>query len=238
MNQFLYGVTKAIAEAFDLPGPAYEIGAYQVEGQEDLCNLRGCFAGKPYKGLDMRAGPGVDIVADVQKLDLPDRSVGTFVAMSTFEHVPEFWKGFAEMERVLRGDGAALISCPFNFYIHNYPGDYWRFTPQAMELLLGRFGRKIVGWEGQKKRPAHVWALAFGNEHPAIKPEQLERYASLLNQYAREPADPWREMRYRLARGLCGRGPFASFLDRNQWETQFQDASKSPDQWWRVRSNR
>ena len=232
MNQFLYGMTQASADVFDLPAPVYEAGAYQIQGQENLCNLRGCFPNKEYKGMDMRPGPGVDLVGDVQQLQLADRSVGTFLAMSLFEHVPHFWKGFSEMERVVRNDGAALICCPFYFYIHNYPGDFWRFTPQALELLLAGFDRKIIGWHGQSKRPTNVWALAFGNQYPQISRDQLDRYASRLLNCAREPENLGRTLRYRLAGVLCGRGPFAPFLDRNYWEVEFQDASQPRDSWW------
>ena len=77
MNRFLRGVARATIESFALPDPVLEIGSYQVEGQEDLIDLRGLFPGRPYTGVDFRAGPGVDLVADVEKLPLPDASVGT-----------------------------------------------------------------------------------------------------------------------------------------------------------------
>ena len=99
MNRFLQGVARAVAETFDLPGPVLEIGSYQVAGQEALADLRGLFPGRPYTGLDMRPGPGVDLVADVEALPQADASVGTVLAMNTFEHVPRFWKGFAEVRR-------------------------------------------------------------------------------------------------------------------------------------------
>src|SRR5262249_5259708 len=99
MNHFLHGVARAVAETFDLPGPIVEIGSYQVEGQEAIADLRGLFAGKPYTGLDRRPGPGVDLVADVEDLPQADQSVGTVLAMNTFEHVPRFWRGFAEIHR-------------------------------------------------------------------------------------------------------------------------------------------
>src|SRR5262245_23623661 len=101
MNRFLSGVARAVSEAFELPAPVYEIGSYNVEGQESFANLRPLFAGKEFIGVDMRDGPGVDLVADVEKLPLPAQSVGTIIAMSTFEHVPRFWRGFEELHRVL-----------------------------------------------------------------------------------------------------------------------------------------
>ena len=90
MNCFLNGMVRALAEAFDLPTPIYEIGAFQVEGQEQVADLRGFFPNKKYVGVDMRPGKGVDLVADVQKLPLPDASVGTVLAVNCFEHVPRF----------------------------------------------------------------------------------------------------------------------------------------------------
>src|SRR4051794_36042607 len=106
MNQFLRGVARACFETFELPGPVVEIGSYQVAGQEDLIDLRSFFPGRSYVGVDMRHGPGVDVVANVESLPMKSGTVGTVVALSTFEHVTRFWRGFEEVYRVLRPDGA------------------------------------------------------------------------------------------------------------------------------------
>src|SRR5262245_32732838 len=113
MNQLLRGVTRAGAESFHLPEPVMEIGSYQVEGQSDLINLRSLFPGKRYVGVDFRAGPGVDCVANVEALPHKDGSVGTVLAMSAFEHVQRFWVGFEEVRRVLRPDGVFVVATPF-----------------------------------------------------------------------------------------------------------------------------
>jgi len=220
MNQFLNGVARAVAETFDLPGPILEIGSYQVSGQEEIAELRALFSDKPYIGVDARPGPGVDQVADVEALPYADGSIGTVIAMSTFEHVPRFWRGFEEVYRVLRPDGAVLISCPFFFHIHNYPSDYWRFTPEAFDLLLGDYPYRILGWHGATKRPANVWALGFRENYPVPTRQQFEQYRQLLSRYARQPLSWQRHLRYRLGRWLCGRGPFAPYLDQDRWETE------------------
>jgi SAM-dependent methyltransferase len=219
MNHLLHGVARAFSETFPCAGPILEIGSYQVPGQESL-NLRGLFPEREYIGLDMRPGPGVDCVASAEELPQADASVGTVIAMSTFEHVRRFWRGFAEIHRVLRPDGALLVSCPFFFRIHQFPEDYWRFSPAALEVLLESYPSKILGWHGPKQRPANVWAMAFREGHPPVTERQFARYRRLLAEYAREPETSWtRRLRYRVARLLCGRGPFAPFLDRNRWET-------------------
>ena len=219
MNRFLNGVARALAETFDLPGPVLEIGFYQVAGQEDLADLRALFPDKPYVGLDVRRGPGVDLVADAQDLPHADASVGTVIAMNTLEHVPRFWRALDEIRRVLRPDGALLLSCPFYFHIHSFPSDYWRFTPEALELLLEDYPSKLLGWHGPAKRPSNVWALAFREGRPPIGRAQFEAYRERVRRYAREPL-PWaKRLRYRLGRWLCGRRPFAPYLDQERWET-------------------
>ncbi|MFN4260775.1 MAG: methyltransferase domain-containing protein [Gemmataceae bacterium] len=226
MNHFLKGVARALCASFVLPEPILEIGSYQVEGQEDLINLRGLFAGQEYIGLDLRPGPGVDLVGNVEKLDLLDGSVGTVIAFSTFEHVQRFWLGFEEVHRVLRPDGVFLVACPFYFRFHAFPNDYWRFTPPALDLLLDKYPTRILGWHGPEQRPANVWAAAFREEAQTPTPDQYARYCTLLGQYAHEPLSWTRQWRYRLGQLLCGRRPFAPFLDHNVWHTEMRRAER------------
>jgi SAM-dependent methyltransferase len=220
MNHFIHGVARAITETFDVPDPIVEIGAYQVAGQELIANLRALFPEREYLGIDMRPGPGVDRVANVEKLPLPSESVGTVLALNTFEHVKCFWRGLDEVYRVLRKDGVLLLSTPFHFRIHEFPHDYWRFTPAAYETLLEDYPSKIIGWHGARNRPANVWAVACREKRPPITAAQFANYRRLMTQYACEPETTWtRRLRYRLAGLLCGRGPFANYLDRNQWDS-------------------
>src|SRR5215204_4479319 len=118
MTPFIRGVVEATAATFALPGPVVEIGAYQVEGQENLIDLRELFPNRPYLGIDMRAGPGVDRVENVERMSLENHSVGTVLALSTFEHVRRFWLGVEEVKRIVRPDGVLVISTPFYFHIH------------------------------------------------------------------------------------------------------------------------
>jgi len=227
MNQFVHGVARAVAETLDCPGPILEIGSYQVAGQENVAELRTLFPGKRYIGVDFRPGPGVDCVANVEKLPHADGSVGTVIALNTFEHVRHFWKGFAEIHRVLRPDGVFLVSCPFYFHIHSYPSDYWRFTPEALKVLLEDYPSKIVGWQGPSKRPANVWALAVREKRPPLTAEQNARFRELLGHYGREPLAPMRRFRYQIGRWISGSRPFLPYLEQERWESEWH-TSTSP----------
>lgn len=219
MNRFLRGVTQATVESFPLPEPILEIGSYQVEEQGSLVNLRDFFPGKSYIGVDFRPGPGVDCVADVEHLPQESRSVGTVIALNTFEHVRRFWVGFEEIHRVLRPDGVFFVSCPFYFHQHAFPNDYWRFTPEALTLLLEPYPTRILGWQGPEGRPAGTWAIAFREQALAPGEREFSLYQQRLKQYARDPL-PWqKKVRYQMGRILFGRGPFAPKLERDRWVT-------------------
>jgi SAM-dependent methyltransferase len=225
MNDFIAGVVRAAAETFEFPGPILEVGSYQVAGQEQIANLRGWFSHKHYVGIDMRPGPGVDSVENVEQLPRADHSVGSVLALNVFEHVERFWRGFDEVQRVLRPDGVFLFSCPFHLHIHAYPNDYWRFTPEAVRMLLDRLPTKIIGCHGPSKRPLNVWAVAAGPKYPPITAVQHEQFRSLIGRYARQRLAWPKQIRYRIGRLICGRGPFAQYLDAEHFETFLHQAA-------------
>jgi SAM-dependent methyltransferase len=214
MNAILRGLVRTVAETFTLPGPILEIGSYQVIGQENVADLRTLFPGRPYLGVDIRAGRGVDLLANAEALPYAAGSIGTILAISTLEHVPHFWRAFDEMHRVLRPDGALLVACPFYFHRHAHPNDYWRFTPEALEMLLASYPSKIIGYHGPPARPANVWGLAFREARSSITPEEFHLYQTRLQHHARMPLPLSRYLRLQLGRWLFGPGHFAPYLQR------------------------
>jgi SAM-dependent methyltransferase len=118
--------------------PIYEFGAFTVPGQETDA-VRPLFPDHQYIGCDLRDGHGVDRMLDLHALDLPDNCAGSVLCLDTLEHVKNPQLAISEMFRVLRPGGIAIISSVFDFPIHNYPDDYWRFTPQGLRLLMSDF---------------------------------------------------------------------------------------------------
>lgn len=216
MNAILRGLVRAVAETFTLPGPILEIGSYQVCGQETVADLRSLFPGRSYRGVDVRPGLGVDLLASAEALPYADKSIGTVLAISTLEHVPHFWRAFDEMHRVLRPDGALLVACPFYFHRHAHPNDYWRFSPDALELMLRPYPSKIIGFHGPRSRPANVWSLAFREGRQAIGADEFRLYQTRLHHHARMPLSWSRSLRLQLGRFLFGAGHFAPYLQRER----------------------
>jgi SAM-dependent methyltransferase len=158
---------RLVAETFECPGPVYEFGSFQVEGQVDYADLRGFFAGKDYVGCDMRPGPGVDRVEDVSALSLADESAGTVLCIETFEHVFEVRRAFDEVFRVLKPGGLFVITSPLNFRIHGYPDDYWRMTPNCLRRMMTPYAGRLTGYQGYHKFPHSVMSLGVKAPAPA-----------------------------------------------------------------------
>jgi len=144
--------------------PIYEFGSLQVPGQEEFADLRYIFPNKRYIGADMRKGPGVDVILDLHKIDLNSGSVGAVLLLDTIEHVEYPRKALSEIHRILNKEGILIMSSVMNFPIHDYPYDYWRFTPQAFKSLLTEFRASYVGSCGDPLFPHTVFGLGFKTE--------------------------------------------------------------------------
>jgi SAM-dependent methyltransferase len=129
---------EALAEAVTL-----EIGAYDVNG-----SARDFFRG-PYVGLDMRAGPGVDVLGLGGALPFATGAFDVVVCTEVLEHDRRPWRTIAEAARVLRSGGTLLCSARGYdergcFPVHEYPGDLWRFSLEGARVLADDAGLGIL----------------------------------------------------------------------------------------------
>jgi SAM-dependent methyltransferase len=151
---------RLFSDVFEPSGPVVEIGSLYQPGHETLSNLRPYFKGKEYIGCDIRHGLGVDRIEDAHALSFTDRSIKTMLMLEILEHLPYPNKAIEEAWRVLDYDGLLVISVPFNFRLHGFPTDYWRFTASGIHLILSEFPEKLVFALGPKLKPAFIFAVA------------------------------------------------------------------------------
>jgi SAM-dependent methyltransferase len=168
MRQSIKDFAAIAASTLPIRGPIYEFGSMQVPGQEGFADLRPLFPAKEYVGADMRMGPGVDKLLNLHQLDLPSDYVGTVLCFDTLEHVEYPHRALEEIHRVLKPDGLVLISSVMNFPIHEYPFDYWRFTPEAFKSLLKPFVAVFVGFAGSDDFPHTVVGIGFKGCAPQL----------------------------------------------------------------------
>ena len=155
---------EVTCDILEVVTPVVEVGSVQIT-EGIFGDLRPYFP-KPYVGLDMDLGPGVDLVGNVESLPLKDESVGTLVSVSTLEHVENPISAFDEMHRVIDKTGIIIVTSVFNFPIHAYPNDYWRFTPECFNLLLNKCNHRIIFYLGPAENPdLHFrieWVMGIG----------------------------------------------------------------------------
>jgi len=106
------------------------VGAYITKGKADRRLLY-----EDAIGVDMRAGPGVDMVVDME--DSPD--IGRFdhvECTSVLEHSRRPWLMAEMIEQAMYPNSTLFVSVPFNWWPHAYPDDYFRMTTSAVQSLF------------------------------------------------------------------------------------------------------
>lgn len=161
MRESIRDFTKVVAETLPILEPIYEFGSFLVSGQEEFADLRTLFPGKKYVGADLREGPGVDVLLNVYNIELPSESVGTVLCFDTLEHVEYPRKAIEELNRILKPNGMLVIGSPMDFPIHDFPYDYWRFTPDGFKSLLASFSRTVIEYAGNNDFPHTIVGIGF-----------------------------------------------------------------------------
>lgn len=115
-----------------------EIGSQDVNGSlKDVLKKE-----IKYIGVDFVEGKNVDVVIDDPYcLPFEDSTVDAVVTSSCFEHSEFFWLSFLEVLRILKPNGLFYLNVPSNGFVHRYPGDFWRFYPDA-GFALTNWGEK------------------------------------------------------------------------------------------------
>jgi SAM-dependent methyltransferase len=121
------------------------------------------FPGKKYIKQDVQDfNPAcIDVICDIADMKpISNESIGLVLNLESLEHLPYPQKAIDEIHRVLRPNGLLILTTVMHFKIHRTPKDYWRFTPDGIELLLNRFRILDCTLEGSLKRPKGIWAIA------------------------------------------------------------------------------
>ena len=165
-------MTKQLRKAIEIlcqnlkPMTVLEIGSRQAKNQRRMADLRSLFPAAKYLGTDMIDGPGVDQVADAEKLPFADGSFDLVLCLETFEHAKRPWLVAAEIERVVSDKGIIIVSSQQNFPLHKHPADYFRYTPYGLASFFEGFKSKLIFTisppfdDEMKLNPQHVVLFA------------------------------------------------------------------------------
>ena len=103
---------------------------------------------KKYIGIDWENSlhnPKADIFCDLnKKINLPDESIDTAFSASVMEHLNNPWQFVKEVNRILKKDSYFIIQVPFQWWIHEAPYDFYRYTPYGLKYILENNGFKVI----------------------------------------------------------------------------------------------
>lgn len=116
-----------------------DVGAYNVNGSTREAFLANGAAN--YLGVDMRAGPGVDVVCDAEVLreHFGRESFDIVCTTSTFEHVKNWQSALVNLKDICRPGGLIIFTAACDSPYHAYPHDYWRFTKADIQHIFADF---------------------------------------------------------------------------------------------------
>lgn len=92
-----------------------------------------------YIGIDIKEGPGVDIVCDAR--DIIERfgkeCFDIVVSTELIEHVKEWRKVISNIKNICKPNGVILITTrSYGFDFHGFPFDFWRYELRDMEYIF------------------------------------------------------------------------------------------------------
>ena len=123
----------------------YFTGKHTIKPGRTLVVGSKCYNSKPDRrglypdalGLDLFAGDGVDFTHDLEYPLSEKRGKFDHIdCCSVLEHVARPWLFCENIEKVMSDGATILLSVPFVWRVHAYPGDYWRITPGALTILF------------------------------------------------------------------------------------------------------
>ncbi len=138
MHDSVMGWVTGLADADLIEGQdVLEVGSLDENGS--VRSVIEKFGPKSYVGLDMREGPGVDVVLNIDDavVYFGSERFGLILCLEMLEHAKD-WRGAINvMKHLVTPEGAIVLSTRGpGFPYHPFPEDHWRFTE---DLMWGSF---------------------------------------------------------------------------------------------------
>lgn len=92
----------------------------------------------------------IDVIANLNEpLPIRSESTDTILCFSVLEHLHDPENILHEASRILRPDGWLLLQVPWQWWIHEEPHDFFRYTPFALRRMLEKNGFDAINVEAQ-----------------------------------------------------------------------------------------
>lgn len=115
-----------------------DVGSFNVNGcYRPLFSSPNYIGMWEYVGMDVTAGPNVDLVVvdPYHWSELEKESFNVVISGQALEHIEFPWLTMVEIQRVMKPNGICCIICPSTGPVHRYPLDCWRIQPDGIVAL-------------------------------------------------------------------------------------------------------
>jgi len=90
-----------------------------------------------YEVTDLEEGEDIDYPGDIHDPStLPKEYFNTIICVQVFEHLKNPQRAAKILYQSMKRSGVLLLTAPFINPVHYVPTDFWRFTPEAITMIL------------------------------------------------------------------------------------------------------
>lgn len=129
-----------------------EVGSYDVNGT--LRPIIESWGPQSYTGVDIMAGPGVDIVCSSENIlrHFGNKKFDIVVSTEMLEHVEPWQDVISNLKNICKPGGLLLLTTrSLGFGYHAYPHDHWRYEKEDMEKIFSDY--EIISLEKDAMAP-------------------------------------------------------------------------------------
>jgi len=122
-----------------MTGTVYDLGCGTRPYEKDILKRANYYVGVDWSNT--MHGLHADIEADLNApLPFTDGVADTVVTFQVLEHLHEPQIMLNEAFRILRKGGGIFLSVPFQWWLHEAPYDYYRYTRYGLEYMFEKAG--------------------------------------------------------------------------------------------------